>query len=342
MRIGVLTGGGDAPGLNAAVRAVSRAAGPQGWEVLGFRNGWLGLLEKDYVVITRDTVQGLLPRGGTILGTSRTNPYKSPEGAEQVLRNLEQLKIDALIPIGGDDTLSVALKLSQQGVRLVGVPKTIDNDIFETDYSIGLSTAVRAVTDALDSLHPTAEAHHRVMMVEVMGRDAGWIATLGGIAGGADLVLVPEVPVTLEEVVEHLRRRHEQFQRMFSVVVVAEGAKLKGLDPSIVQQTGVDQFGHARLGGIGHLLAQEIEKLTGYETRVTVLGHLQRGGSPSSFDRILASRLGAGAVDLVKRGVFGVMVTIKGNRITSVPLEKALKGNRTVDRELYKLAELLY
>ena len=279
MRIGVLTGGGDAPGLNAAIRAVSRTAGPQGWEVLGFRNGWLGLLEQDYIVLTRDSVQGILPRGGTILGTSRTNPYKSPEVAQQILKNLEQMKIDALIPIGSDDTLGVALKLSQQGVRVVGVPKTIDNDLFETDYSIGLSTAVRAVTDALDNLHPTAEAHHRVMMVEVMGRDAGWIATLGGIAGGADLVLIPEVPFTLEEEVQHIRRRHEQFQRLFSVVVVAEGAKLKDLDTSIVQQTGVDQFGHVRLGGIGQLLAHEIEKLTGYETRVTVLGHLQRGAA---------------------------------------------------------------
>ena len=342
MRIGVLTGGGDAPGLNAAIRAITRKAGHEGWEVLGFRNGWLGVLERDYIPLDRDSVKGILPRGGTILGTSRTNPYKRKGGPEKLLRNLERLGVDALIPIGGEDTLGVALRLSQQGVPLVGVPKTIDNDLFETDYSIGLNTAIQAVSDALDSLHSTAEAHHRVMLVEVMGRDAGWIATLGGLAGGADLILVPEVPFLVEEVVLHIRRRHEELRRMFSVIVVAEGAKPKDLESSIVQETGQDEFGHRRLGGIGHLLAEQIESLTGYEARVTVLGHLQRGGSPSAFERILATQLGAAAVDLVKAGTFGVMVALKNNRITSVPLEKALRGPRPVDSKLYQLSHFFY
>ncbi|MCZ6615294.1 MAG: 6-phosphofructokinase [Chloroflexi bacterium] len=342
MRIGVLTGGGDAPGLNAAIRAITRKAGHEGWEVLGFRNGWLGVLERDYIPLDRDTVKGILPRGGTILGTSRTNPYKRRGGPEKLLRNLERLGVDALTPIGGEDTLGVALRLSQQGVPLVGVPKTIDNDLFETDYTIGLSTAVETVSDALDRLHSTAEAHHRVMVLEVMGRHAGWIATLGGLAGGADLILTPEVPFVVEEVLLHIRRRHEELRRMFSVIVVAEGARPKELESSIVQEAGVDEFGHTRLGGIGEFIAHQIEKLMGYEARVTVLGHLQRGGSPSSFDRILATRLGAAAVDLVKEGTFGVMVALKSNRITSVPLEKALRGSRSVDLDLYQLAHYFY
>ena len=338
----MLTGGGDAPGLNAAIRAITRKAGHEGWEVLGFRNGWLGILERDYIPLDRDSVKGILPRGGTILGTSRTNPHKRKGGSEKLLRNLERLGVDALIPIGGDDTLGVALRLSKQGVPLVGVPKTIDNDLFETDYSIGLNTAIQVVSDALDSLHSTAEAHHRVMLVEVMGREAGWIATLGGLAGGADLILVPEVPFLIEEVILHIRRRHEELHRMFSVIVVAEGAKPKDLESSIVQETGPDEFGHGRLGGIGHLLAEQIERLTGYEARVTVLGHLQRGGSPSAFERILATQLGAAAVELVKEGTFGVMVALKNNGIISVPLEKALRGPRPVDSKLYQLSHFFY
>lgn len=342
MRIGVLTGGGDAPGLNAAIRAITRKAGHEGWEVLGFRNGWLGILERDYIALDRDSVKGILPRGGTILGTSRTNPYKRKGGPEKLLRNLERLGVEALIPIGGEDTLGVALRLSEQGVSLVGVPKTIDNDLYETDYTIGLNTATQAVSDALDSLHSTAEAHHRVMLVEVMGRDSGWIATLGGLAGGADLILIPEVPFLVEDVVLHIRRRHEELQRMFSVIVVAEGAKPKDLESSIVQENNVDEFGHERLGGVGQFLAKQIERLTGYEARVTVLGHLQRGGSPSAFERVLATRLGAAAVDLVREGTFGVMVALKNNRITPVSLERALRGPRPVDAKLYQLAHFFY
>ena len=342
MRIGVLTGGGDAPGLNAAIRAITRKAGHEGWDVLGFRNGWLGILERDYIALDRDSVKGILPRGGTILGTSRTNPYKRKGGPEKLLRNLERLGVDALIPIGGEDTLGVALRLSEQGVSLVGVPKTIDNDLYETDYTIGLNTATQAVSDALDSLHSTAEAHHRVMLVEVMGRDSGWIATLGGLAGGADLILIPEVPFLVEDVILHIRRRHEELQRMFSVIVVAEGAKPKDLESSIVQENNVDEFGHERLGGVGQFLAKQIERLTGYEARVTVLGHLQRGGSPSAFERVLATRLGAAAVDLVREGTFGVMVALKNNRITPVSLKRALRGPRPVDSKLYQLAHFFY
>ena len=342
MRIGVLTGGGDAPGLNAAIRAITRKAGHEGWSVLGFRNGWLGVLERDYIPLDRDSVKGILPRGGTILGTSRTNPYKRKGGPEKLLRNLERLGVEALIPIGGEDTLGVALRLSEQGVSLVGVPKTIDNDLYETDYTIGLNTATQAVSDALDSLHSTAEAHHRVMLVEVLGRDSGWIATLGGLAGGADLILIPEVPFLVEDVILHIRRRHEELQRMFSVIVVAEGAKPKDLESSIVQENNVDEFGHERLGGVGQFLAKQIERLTGYEARVTVLGHLQRGGSPSAFERILATRLGAAAVDLVREGTFGVMVALKNNRITPVSLERALRGPRPVDSKLYQLAHFFY
>ena len=342
MRIGVLTGGGDAPGLNAAIRAVTRAALREEWEVLGFKNGWLGVLEKDYIELRRSSVTGILPRGGTILGTSRTNPFKRPGGEQQVVENLKELKVDALIPIGGEDTLGVALRLAPKGVHLVGIPKTIDNDLPGTDYSIGFDTAMGVVMDAVDRLHPTAEAHHRVMVLEVMGRDVGWVATLGGLAGGADLILIPVVPFTLDQVAAHLKRRHGELKRTFSVIIVAEGAKPQDLQEAIVEETKVDEFGHARLGGIGHLLAERIEKLTGYETRVTVLGHLQRGGSPSGFDRILATRLGVAAVELVKQGAFGVMVALKGRQILSVPLKEGISRTRTVDPEFYKLAQVFY
>ncbi|MEE9284597.1 MAG: ATP-dependent 6-phosphofructokinase [Dehalococcoidia bacterium] len=339
MRIGVLTGGGDAPGLNAAIRAVTRAARSEGWEVLGFRNGWHGPLTADYRAMSRDTVTGILPLGGTILGTSRTNPFKQDGGAERVIRNLQDLGVDAIIPIGGEDTLGVALRLSRRGVQLVGVPKTIDNDILGTEYCIGFDTAVGVVTDALDRLHPTAEAHHRVMVVEVMGRNVGWVATLGGLAGGADFILTPEVELSLEEIAQHLRRRHDEQKRTFSIIVVAEGAKPKDLKASVFQEEKLDEFGHPRLGGIGQVVAQQIEEMTGYETRVTVLGYLQRGGSPSAFDRVLATRLGVAAVQLVKDGVFGVLVCMQSNRIVHVPLEEGL-GNRPIEPELYRLAQL--
>ena len=336
MRIATLTGGGDAPGLNAAIRAVARAALNRGWEVLGSRQGWLGLLDLDTVSVTRDTVKGILPQGGTILGTSRTNPYGREGGSSPVMENMKRLGIDALIPIGGEGTLGAAHRLSQDGVPLVGVPKTIDNDISGTDYCIGFDTALTEVARAVDRLHSTAEAHNRVMIVEVMGHNAGWVAVLGGMAGGADVILVPEIPFTLEDVCNRLRQRHEEFGRDFSIVVVAESAiprELSGQVPELVD---------ARRGGIGHRMAPEIEKRTGYETRVTVLGHLQRGGPPTAFDRILATRLGVAAVQEVAAGNFGRMVALKGNQIVTVPLEEAVATTRTLDTSLYEMSLLFF
>jgi phosphofructokinase-like protein len=342
MKIGVLTGGGDAPGLNAAIRGITRKSLHEGWEVLGIRNGWLGLLEGDAFPLTRDAVSGILPQGGTILGTSRTNPYKNEGGANLVKRNLRQLGLDALVPIGGEDTLGVAAKLSREGVNLVGVPKTIDNDLSGTDACIGFDTAINEVMRAVDRLHPTAEAHHRVMLVEVMGRHAGWVATMGGLAGGADVILAPEVPFTIDEVCERIRTRHERTTRKFSIVVVAEGAKPSDQPEQAVQDTKADQFGHVRLGGISHALAPEIERRTGYETRVTVLGHTQRGGAPSAFDRILATRLGVAAVEHLARGNFGVMVALKGNDIVAVPLSEGVSQTRHIDQGLFDLSRLFW
>jgi len=341
MRIGVLTGGGDAPGLNAAIRAVVRRALEGSHEVVGIRNGWLGLLEGNTTPLTRDSVSGILPRGGTILGTSRTNPFKSPDGGQRLLEMIQRLGIDAVIAIGGDDTLGVALKLFKLGGRVVGIPKTMDNDVPGTDYTIGFDTAVNVVMDACDRLHTTAEAHHRVMIIEVMGRDAGWVAGVGGLAGGADVVLVPEVPFTIDEVCQIVRRRHER-GRTFSIVVAAEGAKPSDVGVQVTQDTRVDQFGHIRLGGIGALLASEVEARTGYETRVTVLGHLQRGGSPTVFDRVLATRYGVAAVEAVEAGQFGTMVAVRGTKIVSVRLEEALTGTSRLDLELYSLSRLFH
>ena len=342
MRIGVLTGGGDAPGLNAAIRAVCRAALAKGWEVTGIRQGWQGLLEMDTFSLDRDAVRGILPQGGTMLGTTRTNLYARDDGPALAIENMKKMGIDVLIPIGGEDTLGVAHRLSQEGVNLVGIPKTIDNDISETEASIGFDTAINEVMRAVDRLHPTAEAHDRVMLVEVMGRDAGWVAVLGGIAGGADVILAPEFPFTIDEVCRRLQMRHREGERQFSIIVVAEGAKLEDLTAPVMQSGGLDEFGHVRLGGIAHLLALEIESRTGYECRVTVLGHTQRGGSPSAFDRVLATRLGVSAVEEVARGNFGVVVALKGGEIAPVPLGAAVGEMRRVDAKLYELAKLFW
>jgi len=340
MRVGILTGGGDAPGLNAAIRAVARAGWREGYIIVGIRNGWLGLLTDDLVELTPEDVRGILHRGGTILGTSRTNPFKEEDGPQRVIDCLRAHGVDVLVAIGGDDTLGVARRLSDLGVRVVGIPKTMDNDIPGTDYTIGFDTAVNVVMDACDKLHPTAEAHHRVMVVEVMGRDAGWVAAVGGLAGGADIILVPEVSFTIDEVCERIRARHDQ-GKSFSIVVVAEGAKPSDIGVQITQEAPVDAFGHVRLGGIGNVLARQIEARTGYETRVTVLGHLQRGGSPTVFDRVLATRFGVAAVEMIKQGRFGVMVALRGNRITSLPLEEALSGQHRLDLSFYELANIV-
>jgi 6-phosphofructokinase 1 len=337
MKIGVLTGGGDCPGLNAVIRAVVRK-GTFHYEdeFVGFMEGWRGLLEDKTMELDLSTVGGILPRGGTILRTSRTNPAKREDGLERCAETLKKHGCEALIAIGGDDTLSVAKKLFDKGVKVVGVPKTIDNDLAGTDFTFGFDTAVDVATEAIDRVHTTAEAHNRVIVVEVMGRDSGWIATYSGIAGGADVILIPEVPFDIDQVAETIRQRHAR-GRYFSIVVAAEGAKFAGGNETL-PAAGLDEFGHARLGGIGSVLAQEIEKRTGFESRSVVLGHIQRGGSPSAFDRVLATRYGLGAIDMVHRGEFGQMAALRGNKIISIPLAEAIASNRKVDKEILDAA----
>jgi ATP-dependent phosphofructokinase / diphosphate-dependent phosphofructokinase len=343
MRIGVLTGGGDCPGLNAVIRAIVRkGVFHYQDEFVGFLEGWRGLLDDNTMPLDLSSVGGILPRGGTILRTSRTNPAKRPDGLQRCIDALKKYRVDALIAIGGDDTLSVAQKLHQKGVNIVGVPKTIDNDLSGTDFTFGFDTAVNVATSAIDRVHTTAEAHNRVMVVEVMGRDSGWIALYSGVAGGADVILIPEQPFDIDKVAELIKQRHAR-GRYFSIVVAAEGAKfatdveLHDSAP-IVQDGGKDEFGHVRLGGIGNILAREIEKRTGFETRSVVLGHIQRGGTPSAFDRMLATRYGLGAIDMVHRGEFGNMAALRGNKIVSVPLADAISNNRKVDPEMMDVA----
>jgi phosphofructokinase-like protein len=338
-RIAVLTGGGDVPGLNAAIRAVVRQAEAREIEAVGVRDGWRGLVDDDVVPLSRGAVSGILPRGGTMLGTSRTNPLAAQDGTRRVAATLAAHRIDGLVAIGGDDTLGAAAHLSRQGIAVVGVPKTMDNDVHGTDACIGFDTAVNTVMEALDRLHSTAESHHRVMVVEVMGREAGWVAAVAGLAGGADVVLVPEVPYEIDKVCETLRKRRAS-GRSFSGVVVAEGAAPRGGAAPVVEGAEVDQYGHARLGGIGAVVASEIERRMEWETRVTVLGHVQRGGSPTAFDRVLATRLGAAAVTALASGQTGVMMALRGGAIVAVPLEEVTRGPRTLDLDLYALADL--
>ncbi len=345
MKIGMLTGGGDCPGLNAVIRAIVRKGTfTYEDEFVGFLEGWRGLMENMSMPLDLDSVAGILPRGGTILRTSRTNPAKRPDGIERCIATLEKNQIQALIAIGGDDTLSVAQKLHERGIRVVGIPKTIDNDLGGTDYTFGFDTACNIVCEALDRVHTTAEAHNRVMVVEVMGRDAGWIAVYSGIGGGADVILIPERPFDVEKVADSIRQRHER-GRYFSIIVVAEGARFSsdpGQGAPILQDMGKDEFGHAKLGGIANILAREIEKRTGYETRAVVLGHIQRGGSPSAFDRVLATRYGLGAIDMVHRGEFGSMAALRANKIVSIPLTEAVSRNRVVDDDVIQMMEGLF
>jgi ATP-dependent phosphofructokinase / diphosphate-dependent phosphofructokinase len=339
MKIGILTGGGDCPGLNAVIRAaVRKGTFHYDDKFIGFLEGWRGLLENKTMPLDLETVAGILPRGGTILRTSRTNPAKKPDGLDTCIATMKRNRVEALIAIGGDDTLSVATKLYDQGVSVVGVPKTIDNDLCGTDYTFGFDTAVNIVTEAIDRVHTTAEAHNRVMVVEVMGRDAGWIAIYSGIAGGADVILIPEQPFDVDKVAAKIRMRHAR-GRYFSIVVVAEGAKFaKTAETNVTVSQEKDEFGHARLGGIGNALAEELERRTGFETRIVVLGHVQRGGSPTAFDRVLATRYGLGAIDMVHRGEFGQMAALRGNKIVSVPLAEATGTNRRVDQEMIDAA----
>ena len=345
MNVGILTGGGDCPGLNAVIRAVARRSFDRGHEVTGIRAGWRGLVENELTPLTPQDISGLLPRGGTILGTSRTNPYKQEGGVELVLETFGNAGLDALVAIGGEDTLGVAAKLfEEQQFPVVGVPKTIDNDLSATDYTFGFDTAVSIATEAIDRLHTTAESHNRVMVVEVMGRHTGWIAVMSGIAGGADVILIPEHPITVEDACAELEKRHSR-GKDFSIVVVSEGYKLtyaSGEQQEITQVEDLDAFGHVRLGGVGDQLAREIEQRTGFETRVTVLGHVQRGGSPTARDRVLATRYGLKAADLVEAGDFGKMAALQGDSIVAVSLADATAELKTVPPEWYDVARAFF
>jgi len=342
-RIGLLTGGGDCPGLNPVIRAVVRKGiDTYGHEIFGFRKGWKGVLDNDAIQLTRENTSGILHKGGTMLGTSRTNVYKTEDGEARVLASLKEREIDVLIPVGGDDTLGVARKLYAAGFPTVGVPKTIDNDLNATDFTFGFQTAVQIATEAIDRLHSTAESHDRVIVCEVMGRDAGWLACWSGLAGGADVILVPERPFDVEEVCAHIRNRHENSARTFSIVVVAEGATRSDGAAAATAADTLDSFGHARLGGIAFELEKEIEERTGYESRATVLGHIQRGGSPIAFDRVLGTRFGVAAIDAASNGDFGMMTALHGTSIELVPLEDALKQPKLLDPELFKTAQVFF
>ncbi|MFL5930650.1 MAG: 6-phosphofructokinase [Gaiellaceae bacterium] len=344
-RIGILTGGGDCPGLNAVIRAVARRSLDRGAEVVGVREGWRGLVEGLVRPLGYREISGILPRGGTILGTSRTNPFKLDGGVERVLTTFSEQRLDALVAIGGEDTLGVAARLhAERDFPVIGVPKTIDNDLSATDYTFGFDTAVWIATEAIDRLHTTAESHNRVMVVEVMGRHTGWIAVMSGIAGGADMILIPEQPATVEQACSELRRRHER-GKDFSIVVVSEGYELtyeSGERRTVAQAGELDAFGHVRLGGVGHELGQEIENRTGYETRVTVLGHVQRGGSPTPRDRVLATRFGLKAADLVEQERWGAMAALHGDAIAEVPIEEATRELKKVPPQWYAVAEAFF
>ncbi|MGA2603818.1 MAG: 6-phosphofructokinase [Verrucomicrobiia bacterium] len=350
-RIGTLTGGGDCPGLNAVIRAVTRKGLAEGYEVLGFRNGWVGVLKGDYFPLTRDRVSGILPLGGTILGTSRTNP--TDDQLDTLAKHIKGIDLTALIAIGGDDTLSVASRLHKLGVPVIGVPKTIDNDIDGTDQTFGFDTAINIAAEAIDRLHTTAESHSRVLVVELMGRQAGWIALEAGMAGGADLILLPEFPKSLAEICKIIKRR-QAGGKNFSIVAVAEGFKLEGVE--VTSSKELDAFGHIRLGGIGEVLCREIEKITGIESRAVVLGHIQRGGTPSAYDRVLGTRYGVKAVELAMNGEFGKMVALRGPDIVGVTIDSVITEvtdektgqrelrvrNRRVPKELYDVAKVFF
>ncbi|MBV9464372.1 MAG: 6-phosphofructokinase [Verrucomicrobiae bacterium] len=337
-KIAMLTGGGDCPGLNPVIRAITRKGLKEGYEILGVKCGWRGMIDKEVVPLTRREVSGIVHRGGTILGTSRTNPRKMEGAIDRIFRNFKDLELEALIAIGGDDTLGVAHELFKKGLNTIGVPKTIDNDLPGTDYTFGFDTAVNIAMEAIDRLHTTAESHHRVLVVEIMGRHAGWITLQAGMAGGADYVLIPEFRVDLDEVATTIKRRHEG-GTTFSIIAVAEGFKLG--DRDVTQSGEVDSFGHVRLGGIGEQVARELERRTGYETRNVVLGHVQRGGSPTAFDRVLGTRLGLKAVELVKARQFGKMVALQGTQIVALDIETVTQ-QKLVSQALYDEAKVFF
>jgi 6-phosphofructokinase 1 len=340
-RIGILTGGGDCPGLNAVIRAVVRKAAANNIKVVGIKNGWKGLVNADTIDLDIDRVAGILPIGGTILGTSRTNPYKKLEDVQKVVDNYKRLKLDALVAVGGEDTLGVANKLvkEKKGLDIVCCPKTIDNDLSGTDCTFGFDTAINIATEAIDRLHTTAESHHRVMVVEVMGRHAGWIALHSGIAGSADYILIPEIPIDLDDLCDLLKKQRAR-GKLYSMVVAAEGAQF-GAD-MVTKDQKLDAFGHVILGGIGERLAKLIEERTGFETRSVVLGHLQRGGTPSAFDRIVGTKFGLKAVDLILARKFGYMASLQGTEVKEVPIEAAVGKLKTVDPKSYEAIKILF
>jgi ATP-dependent phosphofructokinase / diphosphate-dependent phosphofructokinase len=342
VRIGLLTGGGDCPGLNAVIRAVVRKAiDYYGDAVIGFRDGWRGVLEDSAEELTIESTRGILPRGGTILGSSRTNPYKREDGVQRVWDTFASHNLEGLIAIGGEDTLGVASRLYQEGINVVGVPKTIDNDLGATDVTFGFDTALQVASDAIDRLHTTAESHHRILVVEVMGRSAGWIALYSGLAGGADVILIPELPFDIDDVCRLIRRRHAR-GRYFSIVVAAEGAVPQEGTAMTLETGELDEFGHPRLGGIGQRLEGEIEARTGFETRATVLGHVQRGGTPTAFDRVLATRLGLAAIDAAHERQWGKMTAVHATQIELVALEQAVAEVRRVPVEEYERYGVLF
>jgi len=342
MRIGILTGGGDCPGLNAAIRGVvRRSVDKHGSLTFGIKNGWKGLIEGWVEPLGLYAVSGILPRGGTILGTSRTNPFKDPDSPLKIRDNIKKWDIDFIVAIGGEDTLTVANKMHEMGIKTLGIPKTIDNDISGTEFTFGFDTAVSIATEAIDRLHTTAESHHRIMVVEVMGRHTGWIAVYSGLAGGADFILIPEVECDTQHLADVLKKRHAA-GKTFSIVVVAEGARCKQFENLVTQDDSVDEFGHIRLGGIGVKLKSEIQHLTGIDARVTVLGHVQRGGTPTAHDRVLASRFGVAAADAVHDQKSGSMVALQRQQIVTIPLKDAIAKPKIVDPKLYEIAQVFF
>jgi 6-phosphofructokinase 1 len=342
MKIGILTSGGDCPGLNAVIRAIVRRAEEYGYESVGIMNGWKGLFDESYKQLNLNTIAGIVNRGGTILGTSRFSPFEQKDGKDTCLHKISREGFDAIISIGGDGSMHIADLAYKAGVNVIGVPKTIDNDINGTDFTFGFDTAVEIATEAIDRLHTTAESHHRIMILEVMGRHAGWIALYSGIAGGADVVIIPEIKTKISEVVDVLKSRYKR-GKLFSIIVVAEGAQFleKEIKKKMTSKK-LDDFGRARLGGISYYLADEIESRTGFETRTTILGYIQRGGVPSAFDRVLGTRFGVYAVDMVKEGKFGKMCAIKSNTITDIPISEAISRLKTVDLEIYNVAKVFF
>ncbi|MEM2969967.1 MAG: ATP-dependent 6-phosphofructokinase [Candidatus Bathyarchaeia archaeon] len=342
MKVGVLTGGGDAPGLNAAIRAVVKKCEKFGYEVIGIKYGWAGLLELNTMPLKYDEIKGIIHKGGTMIKTSRTNPLKVQDGVKKVAQNFKKIGLDALIAIGGDDTLSVAAALSESGLNVVGIPKTIDYDVPETEFTIGFDTAVNLAMRTIENLQDTAESHDRVFVVEIMGRHAGWIALYSGLAAGADLILIPEEPFSIKDVVNFVKKKTSDKESQAVIIVVAEGALIKDYEGPITKDASVDQFGHVRLGGIGEFLAKEIEKATGSETRAVVPAHTIRGGPPTAMDRLIPTRFGLAAVDLVRQGKFGVMVALKAGEIVTIPLSRVTGKTKTVSKQLYDEAKIFF